>query len=183
MQLITRKTEFDASHRVMNEKMKCYNQHGHRYTTYITFSFENMEDIGYAIDFKEIKRVGMQWIDDILDHGAIYNPQDFDFIEPCKKHHTKLWLMSLHGENNYCNPTVENISKEIFLAMEVLFKEYKLLKIHEVVIYETPNCYVNCKYESITKMERENWMNKNYEQVRRYAEDKGIVEYDDRKCI
>ncbi len=180
-QTITRITEFDASHRIMNEKMKCFNQHGHRYVTHLTFSFDQMEEIGYAIDFKEIKRVGCQWIDDMLDHAAIYNPKDIDFIEPCIKHHTKLWLMSLNGQGEYCNPSVENIAKEVFLAMKVLFEDYKGLEISEVVMYETPNCYTKCTSNSISVTEYNNWKHVNYEKVKKYAEEKGIIEYDDRK--
>ena len=56
VQYITRKGNFDSGHRVMNEFMKCYNIHGHTYLYELTFSFENMEEIGYAIDFKEIKK-------------------------------------------------------------------------------------------------------------------------------
>ena len=82
-----------------------------------------MEEIGYAIDFKEVKRVFCQWIDDILDHGMILNPKDELLIRTTKEYGTKLWLMSLNGENQYCNPSVENIAKEIYLAMEILTNE------------------------------------------------------------
>jgi 6-pyruvoyltetrahydropterin/6-carboxytetrahydropterin synthase len=72
-QYITRKGNFDSGHRVMNEFMKCFNIHGHTYLYELTFSFESMEEIGYAIDFKEIKRVFCQWIDDIFEFYNIYN--------------------------------------------------------------------------------------------------------------
>ena len=69
MQEIVRMAEFDSMHRVMNEKMKCFNVHGHRYKVEMGFEFDSNqfgdESIGYAIDFKEIKRVGSQWIDDL----------------------------------------------------------------------------------------------------------------------
>jgi 6-pyruvoyltetrahydropterin/6-carboxytetrahydropterin synthase len=90
--------------------------------------------------------------------------------------------MSLNGEGEYCNPSVENISKEIFLAMMVLFEGHKGIKIHEVKIHETPNCYVECIKESISDTEAMNWMKANYEAVHAYAVDKGVLEYDDRKC-
>ena len=31
MATVTRIFEFDAAHRVMNEKVKCFNLHGHRF--------------------------------------------------------------------------------------------------------------------------------------------------------
>lgn len=140
-----------------------------------------MEEIGYAIDFKEIKRVGCQWVDDILDHGMILNPKDTLLIDTTNAYGTKLWLMSLNGKGEYCNPSVENIAKEVFLAMMVLFQSYKNLKIHKVTIYETPNCSTSCIRESISEEEARNWMSIRYEEVNKYAEDKGIMEYDARK--
>lgn len=180
-QFITRKCTFDSGHRVMNERMKCFNIHGHTYHCDLTFEFSEMEDIGYAIDFKELKRVGCQWIDDILDHGCILNPCDEDVIQACYKTKSKVWFMSLNGENQYCNPSVENIAKEIFLAMEVLFKKYDNLKIHKVTLYETPNCYTECIEESISEFERMNWLMTNEDGITFYREQKGYIEYDDRK--
>lgn len=185
-QYISRKGNFDSGHRVMNEFMKCFNIHGHTYLYELTFSFENIEEIGYAIDFKEIKRVGGQWIDDILDHGLILNPHDTRLIETTREYGTKLWLMSLNGEGEYCNPSVENISREVFLAMEILFDEvYKNsetgLKIHRVTIYETPNSWTEVKATSIPDRERDNFRKARFEEIKAYADAKGVLEYDDRK--
>lgn len=181
-QYITRKGSFDSGHRVMNERMKCFNIHGHTYLYELEFEFNEMEEIGYAIDFKEIKRVGCQWIDDILDHGMLLNPQDTKLIETTQSYGSKMWLMSLNGKDAYCNPSVENIAKEVYLAMVVLFKPYENLKIHKVTIYETPNCSTICIQESISKDEVINWTTTRYEEVAKYAADKGTLEYDDRKA-
>lgn len=186
VQYISRKGNFDSGHRVMNERMKCFNIHGHTYIYELTFSFENMEEIGYAIDFKEIKRVFCQWIDDVLDHGMILNPQDTKLIETTKEYGTKLWLMSLNGKGEYCNPSVENIAKEVFLAMEILSDTlYKNtptgLKIHKVKIYETPNCWTECITESISIRDRENFYTEREIEITEYAKAKGVIEYDDRK--
>ena len=186
IQYIGRKGNFDSGHRVMNEAMKCFNIHGHTYNYKLTFSFENMEEIGYAIDFKEIKRVFCQWIDDLLDHGMILNPKDELLIETTKTYKTKLWLMSLNGKHQYCNPSVENIAKEVFLAMEILTSElYKNtptgLKIHKVKIYETPNCWTVCNNKSISDNERDHFYNARLFDIMSYAREKGVVEYDDRK--
>lgn len=180
-QYITRKCTFDSGHRVMNERMKCYSMHGHTYHCELTFEFNEMEDIGYAIDFKEIKRVGCEWIDDTLDHGFLINPLDVDVIKACNSTDSKMWFMSLNGMGQYCNPSVENIAKEIFLAMEVLFEKYPHLKIHKVLLYETPNCYTECIDESISEIERDNWMYTNRIHVEFYRDEKGVIEYDDRK--
>jgi 6-pyruvoyltetrahydropterin/6-carboxytetrahydropterin synthase len=147
VQYITRKGSFDSGHRVMNEKMKCFNLHGHTYLYELTFEFNQMKNIGYPIDFKEIKRVGCQWIDDTLDHGMILNPHDEYVIALTLDLNSKIWLMSLNGKSAYCNPTVENIAKEVFCAIAILFQSYvhSGLTLHKVTIYETPNCFTECK--------------------------------------
>lgn len=182
MQYITRKGNFDSAHRVMNEKMKCFNLHGHTYLYELTFAFESSAKIGYAIDFKEIKRVACQWIDDYLDHGTIVNPEDKIVINACDELLSKIWYMSLNGEGEYCNPTVENIAKEVFIAIGILFEEgYKGtgLVIHNVKIFETPNCWTDCNAESITDKEAYNFNKQNGSDIVCYAQDKGIVNYDD----
>lgn len=181
MQTLIRKTSFDSGHRVMNEKMKCFNIHGHTYIAEIEFSFDSIESIGYAIDFKEVKRVGLQWIDDVLDHAFIANPEDQIMIKSAMDLESKVWLMSLNGFNEYCNPTAENISKELFLAMEILFNEYKGLEIHSIKLHETPNCSVMCWNDSISDQERRHFYKTNKARIHQYAINKGILNYDDRK--
>ena len=180
MQYITRSGTFDSGHRVMNERMKCFNLHGHTYLFDLTFSFGDMKEIGYQIDFKEIKRFACQWIDDKLDHGFIANPHDTVYIQAAKTEGSKIWKMSLEGTGQYCNPSVENLAREIFLAMEILFEDYEDLNIHELKLNETPKCYTICNYSSMSEKERINFRNTRYQEIKEYANEKGIVEYDDR---
>lgn len=181
MQYITRKGYFDAGHRIMNEKVKCHHLHGHTFIYELTFGFELIENIGYQIDFKEIKRIAIQWIEDYLDHGMLINPQDEILIQALEALKTKYWPMNLNGAGQYCNPTVENIAKVIFLAIELLFSDWDNLKISTLRLYETPNCYTDCFKESISSFERENFHTLHAENILAYARDKGRIEYDDRK--
>lgn len=164
----------------MNERMKCFNLHGHTYLCELRFSFTATQDIGYAIDFKEIKRVGCQWIDDKLDHAFIANPYDDTYINAAIKEGSKLWKMSLNGKH-YCNPTVEFIAREIFLAMEILFERYPELDIHEVELFETPNCSTVVNIDSIPDEERYRFCEIREDEIREYANQKGYIEYDDRE--
>jgi len=181
MQFISRKGNFDSGHRVMNEKFKCFNLHGHTYLYELVFEFDSMEDIGYNIDFKELKRVGCQWIDDFLDHGMILNPKDDVAISTCKTLNSKFWLMSLNGDIEYCNPSVENIAKEVFLAINYLFTGHAGLQLHKVIIYETPNCATTCIKGSIHVNEIINFLAVRRKELQEYKEKKGMLEYDDRK--
>ena len=43
MATVTRVFEFDSAHRVMNEKVKCFNLHGHRFKVEATFSYMDVK--------------------------------------------------------------------------------------------------------------------------------------------
>lgn len=116
----------------------------------------------------------------------ILNPHDTKLIEVTRDYGSKLWLMSLNGQDQYCNPSVENIVKEVFLAMDILTKAlYKDagtgLRIHKVLIYETPNCWTECFADSVSNDELTNFSAAREDEIRQYALDKGKIEYDDRK--
>lgn len=174
MQTITRHHEFDTAHRVMYEKVKCFNLHGHRFKVEATFSFDDVKAIGYAIDFKEIKRVGFSFVDEMLDHGVMLNPLDTDLINLTRKNGWKLWLMGLGNVGDY-NPSAENIASELFYVFSHLFSEkVDGIKLVNIRVYETPNAWVDCtsaRYEATPNVLHE------IELWRKY---KGDMEYDSR---
>ena len=184
---VTRKGKFDAGHRVMHERFKCFNLHGHEYHYELTFSYLSQAHLGYAIDFKEIKRIACSWIDDAFDHGFIANPRDEVIIEACKKIKSKLYIMHLIDKEGFCNPSAENIAKEMFFAVSRLLdektedgqEEYNL-QLEMVRLYETVNCFVECC--GLTTGEQLKFIDCGYsDEVDHYKEMKGTVEYDDRK--
>ena len=143
MATITRVFEFDTAHRVMNEKVKCYNLHGHRFRAEVSFHYKEQTELGYAIDFKELKRICGDFIDTFLDHAAMLNPMDKDLIRLCEKNGWRLWLMGFGNEGDF-NPSAENIAAELFM----IFKTFFNLKDHGITIvnirlFETPNCWVD----------------------------------------
>jgi 6-pyruvoyltetrahydropterin/6-carboxytetrahydropterin synthase len=161
----------------MNHVFACNNYHGHTYLYELTFTFENTENIGYAIDFKEIKRIGVQWMLIYLDHGFVANPDDVDIINIVKTQNMKLYVMCLNGEK-YCNPTVENMAKEIFLAMQLLFEHMPGLYISNLRLYETPNNFTDCNIHSITEEESLNFKQARASSIYEFVKQKGTLEYD-----
>lgn len=141
MTTVTRIFEFDAAHRVMNEKVKCFNLHGHRFKVELTFEYQSKLALGYAIDFKEIKRIAGAWIDEHLDHACILNSEDDELIMLCRN---KLWRHHImgFGVHRDVNPSAENIASELFYILGVLF-ENSLVKLQRIRLYETPNCWVD----------------------------------------
>lgn len=117
----------------------------------------------------------------------ILNPHDHILIEATQALGGKLWLMSLNGKGEYCNPSVENIAKEVFLAIYTMFgKLYggrtTGLRLDSITIYETPNCYTKATMDSVPDSEYDNFMAARKAQLLEYVTEKGIVEYDDRIC-
>lgn len=181
MQTVTRKFTFDSGHRVMNEKFKCFNLHGHTYLVEAFWQFQNVESIGYAVDFKEIKRVFGQFLEDYLDHGFIANPEDHTYIGAAELEKSKIWIMSLNGKE-YCNPTAENLGKEIFLIADYLVHDACAgLLCNKIILHETPNCYVTTNLTSISSEERTNFHKHRGELIKEFKGEKGDLNYDDRK--
>jgi 6-pyruvoyltetrahydropterin/6-carboxytetrahydropterin synthase len=185
MQTLTRKGTFDAAHRIMFEKVKCNNLHGHTYHYELTFSFWGITDLGYAIDFKEIKRVYDGFVDKYFDHATILNPKDENVLKCVKTINSKYWVMALNGDD-FCNPSAENMAKELYLAMCDIINSYKaqgvtlLYKLENVRLYETENCYVDCNMDCISEKEVYNFNQKYYNMIHSYTQQCSIFEYDSR---
>lgn len=185
---ITRKGKFDAGHRVMHERFKCANIHGHEFRYEMTFACPSFEEIGYGIDFKELKRIGCEWIDEHFDHVFIANPHDKIMLETCRVLNSKLYVMSLIDEEGFCNPTAENVAKELFFSLSVLLNdpleksEAQKLFLTQIRLFETTDSYVDC--HGLTETEWEILHNSPlYFELLRYRHDKKRIEYDGRKIV
>ena len=143
MATVTRIFEFDAAHRVMNERVKCFNLHGHRFKVEVTFEYNKKAALGYAIDFKEIKRIVGAYIDEHLDHACILNPLDKELIDLCKKNGWRVYIVGM-GRNEDINPSAENLASELFYIVKQLFinEKYNIWPTN-IRLYETPNCWAD----------------------------------------
>ena len=167
-QKITRKGSFDAAHRVMHERVKCFNLHGHTFLYELTFAFDKSEDLGYALDFKEIKRVACAYIDEVFDHGTIANPRDEVLIDCVKKLGTKLYLMTIGGPGADCNPSAEALSKELFIQIAHLMNNGNIW-LENLRLYETPNCWVDTHRDDISAEEEYNILVANKERLEAFG--------------
>lgn len=174
MATVTRIFEFDAAHRVMNEKVKCFNLHGHRFKVEATFEYSSKGSLGYAIDFKEIKRIVGAWIDEKLDHACILNPNDEQLIMLCRNQDWRLYIMGM-GTFGDINPSAENLASELFYTIRQLFAEGNCgVRLVKVRLYETPNCWVET--EGIDYVGTNDFL----EEVKQWRKEKGVFNYDAR---
>ena len=180
-QTITRKGSFDAAHRVMHERVKCFNLPGHTFLYELTFAFKEPEGLGYALDFKEIKRVACAYIDEVFDHCTIINPKDTIVKECVEKLGTKLYEMTINGPGEDCNPSAESIAKEMFIQISALM-DTENIWLEKLRLYETPNCWVDTSKEDIRPIESCNVCEGRKRFVDEFRKKVGTFEYDERKC-
>lgn len=175
MATVTRIFEFDAAHRVMNERVKCFNLHGHRFKVEVTFEYNKKATLGYAIDFKEIKRIVGAYIDEHLDHACILNPLDKELIDLCKKNGWRVYIVGM-GRNEDINPSAENLASELFYIIKQLFIDYKYnIWPTNIRLYETPNCWVDADGWDIVPMD--DFING----LKEWRKSKGEMNYDIRE--
>jgi 6-pyruvoyltetrahydropterin/6-carboxytetrahydropterin synthase len=139
---ITRKLEFDAGHRIPDHKSQCRNLHGHRYTVEITLvgeviDREGCSDNGMIMDFSDLKALAKQHLVDVWDHAFLVYEEDHvvrEFLDSIPGHKTVI-IDSI--------PTVENLARTAFGILKgVYLDRYGTgLRLHRLVLHETPNCW------------------------------------------
>lgn len=142
MLTITRKLEFDAGHRIPDHKSQCRNLHGHRYTLEITLigeviREESSSDQGMIMDFSDVKALAKQHLVDVWDHAFLVYAKDEKvraFLQSLPEHKTVI-IDSI--------PTVENLAQTAFNILKPAYQDrYGTgLRLHKLVLHETPNCW------------------------------------------
>ena len=82
--------------------------------------------------------------------------------------------MSLNGVGEFCNPTAENIVKEMLLGLKLLFADIDGVNVWGVKLYETPNCSVETYLDTITLQEEIDFNYMNEEYVLKYKNALGV---------
>ena len=142
MLTITRKLEFDAGHRIPDHNSQCRNLHGHRYALHITLTGEVIEqdgrsDKGMIMDFSDIKALANQHLVERWDHAFLVYENDVavrQFLDSMPEHKTVV-LDRI--------PTVENLARIAFDTLKAIFRSETGLRLVQVRLYETPNCWAD----------------------------------------
>lgn len=159
---ITKWIEWDMGHRVPEHKSKCKNPHGHRYKIEVTIEAEELldkgSDTGMVQDFGDIKKILMEKIHDILDHGFMISKDDDKMLEAFEidtnvKNIKSDGYAKVRGTFNFkiivvnFVPTAENIAKWCYEQIkDDIFKEIgdsttsnmTIRKLKQVRVWETP---------------------------------------------
>ncbi|SDZ04497.1 6-carboxytetrahydropterin synthase QueD [Nitrosomonas sp. Nm58] len=148
--LITRRLEFDAGHRISTHNSQCRHLHGHRYVVEITLSGniiseEGVPEQGMVMDFSEIKRIAKDVLVDKWDHAFLVYAGDtivLEFLQSLENHKTVILDTQ---------PTAENLAIKAFHILDLAFQGIygNRLRLEQVRLYETPNCWADAIRERI----------------------------------
>ena len=114
---VTTEEYFSAAHHLRDYNGPCENVHGHNWLVRASVQCEQLNELGLAIDFKELKNL-LKSILEKLDHSDI------------------------NGifEKEKCNPSSENIAGYLYKELDKKLKEPGC-KVSRIDVYETPgNC-------------------------------------------
>lgn len=134
----SRRFRIDTMHRVLGHS-KCSAIHGHSWFVEVTVTSTNLDNLGMILDFGKIKDILGSWLDKNWDHTSILHKNDPLIIELDERQKSAVFITKPPYLID-CNPTSENLASHFYKVAEDLLKSYPI-KILNVRIYETPNCW------------------------------------------
>jgi len=108
-------SEFSAAHRLRGYDGQCEKLHGHNWRVEMTVAADRLNDLGMAMDFKDVKRILNEVVAG-FDHVFLNDLPEF-------------------GTQN---PTTENCARTIFERCGEHMPEG--LRVREVTVWESPRC-------------------------------------------
>ncbi len=123
---------FDAGHRLFKYRGKCDTPHGHTFRVEIMLNSEQLDQLGFVLDFVELKEAIGKWVDENWDHAFLVNDQDQELLDALQSlTHRKIF--AFHNEN----PTAEVIARTLYSHVKELYGGM----VSKVRIWESPNQY------------------------------------------
>ena len=123
---------FDAGHRLLGYRGKCAFPHGHSYRAEVLVTKQELDELGLAVDFTNLKAGLKSWIDEHWDHGFLANDRDEVLVRGLRElPECKLYLFK------GTNPTAEVIARELFCEARHQFGAI----VRSVRIWESLNQY------------------------------------------
>jgi 6-pyruvoyltetrahydropterin/6-carboxytetrahydropterin synthase len=123
---------FEAGHRLLFYKGKCESPHGHTFKVEILVSSENLNDLGFVVDFVELKDKVNRWIEENWDHAFLVSGEDQELRRALDSLTDKKVFVFEDG-----NPSAENMAR--FFYQKVAEWYGKLVT--RVRVWESPYDY------------------------------------------
>jgi 6-pyruvoyltetrahydropterin/6-carboxytetrahydropterin synthase len=125
---VTKQFRFSMGHALWLYDGKCFDLHGHNYLAEITVTAsDGLDEIGFVMDFSDLKEAIGTQIDELLDHKTLINKDDPRFNDKLPGVVKVEW-----------NPTAENIAAFLFTqTVEELKEDYPNVTVTKVTLWET----------------------------------------------
>jgi 6-pyruvoyltetrahydropterin/6-carboxytetrahydropterin synthase len=123
---------FDAAHRLVGYAGKCASLHGHTFRAEVFVAVRELDGLGLAVDFRELKGRLKTWVDGHWDHAVLLGDGDTALVEALRAvPETRLY--TFRG----VNPSTEVLARELF---GVARREFGTI-VERVRIWESPTQY------------------------------------------
>ena len=119
MYQISVEQHFDAAHYLRGYEGECEEMHGHRYKVVVRVESSELDDIGLAYDFKELKK-HLAGVIDRFDHTCLNDAPPFDEI----------------------NPSAENIAADIYKGLKSRLAQAPVTIVN-IEVWESPHTGVS----------------------------------------
>jgi 6-pyruvoyltetrahydropterin/6-carboxytetrahydropterin synthase len=117
---------FDAGHRLLDYPGKCASPHGHSFRAEVFVAASELDRLGLALDFGELRTRCKAWIDRNWDHGFLLNDRDLSLVAALRSvPEAKLYLFA------GVNPTAEAMSQELYQATRAFGWDVRCVRIWE----------------------------------------------------
>ena len=134
---VVRRFRWSMAHRLTHGYQgRCASLHGHEYEVEITVSGE-VDAMGLAVDFADIKRVCQGWIKEHLDHTTIVSSEDPSLLAFLKAESQRYYEVDF-------NTTAENLAGHLrqVLQQELDRSLERALHVAHIRLLETPSSWV-----------------------------------------
>ncbi len=134
---VIKRFRWSMAHRLIHGYQgPCASLHGHEYEVEVTVAGE-MDSVGMAVDFADIKRVCLGWIKEHLDHTTIVCESDTALLDFLQRENQRHYVVNF-------NTTAENLAIHL---REILQKELnrvldRPLSVAHIRLLETPSSWV-----------------------------------------
>ena len=102
-------TKFAAAHQLRNYGGRCERLHGHNWRVEVFIAAENLNEIGLAMDFKELKDAANEQLA-VLEHAFLNEVFPFTEINPSSENIAKWLYESLSKKINTENVQVSMVT-------------------------------------------------------------------------
>jgi len=146
-----RLSDICVAHRLPGHEGKCKFLHGHNYFIYITLEADELNEMGFVVDFKDVKK--FQEVVDVWDHSLLlwekdpfshFFPKSLYSLSDTSPHVIefasilqKIFLVPFI-------PTVENMSQHLYEKAVGFFSKFEKVRVVSVEMYETSDA--SCEY-------------------------------------